>query len=118
MNNNDSSDNLDNPNLSRTQYWQKFTFFCHTSNDEIDGKDYVPGDSVFCLSECQVGDLVRIVKLQVSNNARYLKNMGLTPGAEIIVKSCSNTGSVIVALEEKSFGFGAEIALKIFVTRV
>jgi Fe2+ transport system protein FeoA len=116
MNGSNSSER--NSNLSQIANWQKFTFFCDTPKDKP-GKQYsTQGDGVFPLSQCQMGDCVYIIELQVAESMNILRDMGFIPGASILVQSCTGTGSIIVLLEGQSLGFGADMAERIFVTKV
>jgi ferrous iron transport protein A len=106
-----------NSNSSQIPNWQKFTFFCDTPKDEPNKKDCIQGDDVFSLSECQVGDYVCIIEVQVPQSMNILRDAGFVPGAEVLIQSCTDTGSVIVVLGGKSLGFGADMAGNIFVIR-
>jgi Fe2+ transport system protein FeoA len=105
-------------NSWQTQNWQEFTFFCDTSKDKPNRNHCAPKDAVFSLSQCRVGDCVCIVELQVSESIHLLRDAGFIPGATVLVQSCTDTGSVIVVLQNKSLGFGADMAGNIFVKKL
>ena len=55
--------------------------------------------------------------MQVAESMNILKDAGFVRGAEVLIQSCTDTGSVIVVLGGKSLGFGADMAGNIFVIR-
>ena len=71
----------------------------------------------FPLSTTQVGDLVIIQQIQSEENMIHcLNNMGLTLGAEVLVTSKTTSGSIIVSLQGKQIGLGAEMANQVMAT--
>jgi ferrous iron transport protein A len=109
----DSSDPI------RTGNWQGFTFFCN-GFDPDKTQSQEPGaidDDVFPLSDTQIGDVLCIIQLQLKSSVKYLLKIGIFPGAELQVVSRSNTGSIIVTLQGKSVGLGADMAASILVRK-
>jgi len=68
------------------------------------------------LATTQVGDCVWVVGFQGNDGINRLLSLGLIPGMELKVVSCTLEGSVLVTVGGSCFSFGAGIAQKIFVT--
>lgn len=112
MNNNDNLDN--NFNSSDTEKWSGFKFFCGAQSQKFNLNSY---ENLISLSETEVGDVVCIVEVEPIDCIDYLLNMGFTVGAELQIVSVTKTGSVVVDLNDKCVGLGADMASSIFVKR-
>ena len=111
----------------RHQGWG-FTFFGETpaKQDELGNQtkfapklvDYLlTMKQVFPLSNTQIGDRVVIQQIQSGRGmAHRLSKMGFTKGSEARVISKTNSGSVIVCIQDEQIGLGAGMANKVMVT--
>lgn len=103
--------------------WQAFVYFSESPNCEPDDMSETSlsrnvnratlGRSIAALATVKVGDRVQIATLNCGESNTRLMGMGLIPGVVLEVVSCTDTGSVIVALQDQRLGFGAEIAERI-----
>ena len=112
MENNQSSDN--NFNSPDNKKWSGFKFFCGAQSQKLNLKSH---DNLISLSETEVGDVVCIVEIEPIDCIDYLLNMGFTVGSELQIVSRTRTGSVVVNLNDKCLGLGADMAGSIFVKR-
>ncbi len=111
---------MNNSDRLHTQAWQEFSFFCdsvETNQNQYIHEENFSDSPVFPLSQAQVGDIVRIIELQNLENIDHLVRMGFILGAELEIKSHIKSGSVIVALQDKSLGLGADTAIHILVSK-
>ena len=69
------------------------------------------------LSQAEIGDAACIVKLTTIDCIDYLLNIGFATGTELHVINMTETGSVVVELQDKCLGLGADIAQNILVKR-
>ena len=113
MKDNDSLDN-NNSNSPETGKWSGFKFFCGFQSQKLDLKS---DDNLISLSKTEVGDVVCIVEIEPIECIDYLLNMGFTVGTELQIVSTTRTGSVVVNLNDKCLGLGADMARSIFVKR-
>lgn len=102
--------------------WQGFVYFSelnHHWEDGLEGDRFSTGQDIFLnptilpLSSQRPGDRVRIISLNCGDSNNRLMGIGLIPDAILEIISCSDTGSVIVALQDQRLGLGAEIAQRI-----
>ncbi|MEO0968812.1 MAG: FeoA family protein [Cyanobacteria bacterium J06639_18] len=112
MNNNENLDS--NFNSPETGKWAGFQFFCGAQSRKI---NFNSRANLISLSETQLGDVVCIVEINPIDCIDYLLNMGFTIGTELQVISVTKTGSVVVNLNDKCLGLGADMASSIFVKR-
>lgn len=112
MKNNDNSDN--NFNLDSGRKWSGFKFFCGAQSEKLNLNAH---KNLISLSETDVGDIVCIVEVQPIDCIDCLSNLGFTVGTELQIVSVSKNGSVVVNLNDKCVGLGAEMASSIFVKR-
>lgn len=105
-----------------TSSWQGFVYLnglSHPYEDRLECDRALSGQEIFFnptmlpLSSQRSGALVRIVSLNCGESNNRLMGIGLMPDAILEVISCSDTGSVIVALQDQRLGLGAEIAQRI-----
>jgi ferrous iron transport protein A len=105
-----------------TSSWQGFVYLnglSHPYEDRLEcdrassGQENFFNPTIQPLSSQRPGALVRIVSLNCGESNNRLMGMGLMPDAILEVISCSDTGSVIVALQDQRLGLGAEIAQRI-----
>ncbi len=68
------------------------------------------------LAETMAGDRVRIVALNCAEANNRLMGMGLMPGKVLDVISRTNTGSIVVAIQDHRLGLGADMSQRIQVT--
>lgn len=73
-------------------------------------------EQVFPLTTTQVGDRVWIVGFSGKGGISRLLSLGLIPGAEVEVISCTPGGSVIVKFQNNRLGLGAGMANRVLVT--
>jgi len=100
--------------------WQKFVYISDAVI-EPSSQTSLPPDvaessrnaRVFPVSTTRVGDRVRIVSLNCGESNNRLMGMGLMPDVVLEVISCTDTGSVIIALQDQRLGLGAEMAQQI-----
>lgn len=83
----------------------------------LEGPGQAP-PGVFLLSMLQVGDCARIVSLNCGDSSSRLMGMGLIPGAVLEVMSYTQTGSMVVALQDHRLGLSADMAQQIQVIPV
>ena len=69
------------------------------------------------LAKTKAGDRVWIVGVEESRKTSRLLDFGLIDGAELQVISCLSSGSVIVDLQGRHLGLGANTACQILVTK-
>ncbi len=112
MNNNENLNR--NFNSGNTGKWGGFKFFCGAQSRKLNLKSH---ENLISLSETEVGDIVCIVKVNPIDCIDYLLNMGFTIGTELQIISVTKTGSVVVNLNDKCLGLGADMASSIFVKR-
>lgn len=112
MQKNNSPDN--NFNSPGTGKWSGFKFFCGDPSQKFNLNSY---DNLISLSETEVGDVVCIGEIQPMDCIDYLLNMGFTVGTELQIVSKTRSGSVVVNLNDKCLGLGADMARSIFVKR-
>jgi len=105
--------------------WQGFVYISDAVDNRssqaalpLDVPENPPNVRVVPLSTTQVGDRVRIIFLNCGKSSNRLMRMGLMPDVVLEVISCTATGSVIVALQDRRLGLGAEMAQWIQVTNV
>ncbi|GAB4341950.1 MAG: FeoA family protein [Leptolyngbyaceae cyanobacterium] len=105
-----------------TSSWQGFVYLnglSHPYEDRLECDRALSGQEIFFnptmlpLSSQRSGALVRIVSLNCGESNNRLMGIGLMPDAILEVISRSDTGSVIVALQDQRLGLGAEIAQRI-----
>lgn len=116
----------DQPNHQRQQRRQRsgwqFTFFGETtpkkSEEKQQGKtDQKPtNSSYFPLGMATVGECLTIVDIEGKETANRLLAMGLIPGTELRVVSCTPGGSVIVAVKDNRIGLNAGMAQNLLVS--
>ncbi len=68
------------------------------------------------LAATQVGDRVWVVGFRGNDGINRLLSLGLIPGMELKVVTCSPEGSVLVTVGDSCFSLGAGMAQKILVT--
>ncbi len=104
-----------------------FTFFGETAanSDEEESEAQIAPElwqseltmeQVFPLSTAKVGDRLWVVGFRGKGGISRLLSMGLTPGIELQVVSCTPGGSVMVNVAGNRIGLGAGMADKILVT--
>ena len=118
----------DEPHLSETRVWHGFTFLSGSCEAELDlavqagfaaPEQMEPASKTwFSLSQTNVGDRVRIVKVQHSNAVAELANAGMTFETEVQILSRTVSGSVVVRCNGRNIGVGAAIARRILVTNL
>ncbi len=117
----------DKPHLSETCVWHGFRFLSGSCEAELDlavqaglaAPEQMGSASQtwFSLSQSNVGDRVRITKLQRSNAGAELANAGITFGIEVQILKRTVSGSVVVRCNGRNIGVGAAIARRILVTK-
>ena len=107
----DPEPNFDLPESSELL---SFKSFCAVQFQELNLSFY---RNLIPLSQTEVGDVACIVKVTTIDCIDYLLNMGFTTGTELHVIKTSATGSVVVELQDKCLGLGADIAQSILVKR-
>ena len=127
--NNDSDREINSQGQRRRQRWQ-FTFFGGVFEEKITSEllSRDLNDGVFPLSACEKSDRVvpnlcrdRVLIVQILCDLKtreYLATMGFILGAEISVINVASSGSVIVRVQTREIGLGADIAEEILVTFV
>ena len=111
----EDNDNQDNKfNSPETRKWSGFKFFCGAQSQKL---NFNSDDNLISLSQTEVGDVVCIVEIEPIDCIDYLLNMGFTVGTELQIVSITTTGSVVVNLNDKCLGLGADMARSIFVKR-
>ncbi|MGK7875622.1 MAG: ferrous iron transport protein A [Xenococcaceae cyanobacterium] len=70
----------------------------------------------FSLATTRVGARVKIVGFRGKEGISRLLSLGLIPGTELMMVSCTPGGSVIVTVGDNRLGLGAGMARKIMVT--
>lgn len=114
-------DDLDeNQEKSPSVQWQGFKFFCGNSSRESNNSPTTSNESddIIPLSQADSGDIILIVEILCIDCIEDLKNMGLVPGKEVQVISCTTTGSVIVLLHNQRIGLGKDMAKSIRVRKI
>lgn len=72
-----------------------------------------------CLAEVKIGNLVNIEQIHAPQTiVRQLRNLKFQPEQKVQLVSNSKSGSVVVNLNNRLIGIGAEIARRIVVTFV
>lgn len=103
----------------RNSVWQKFTYIGDRATEERAGEqsgaDLVAvgnpsHTNSFPLSTARAGDRLRIVSLDCGGANARLMGMGLMPGTEFDVISCTGNASVMIALNDHRLGLGADMA--------
>ena len=93
-------------------------------NDALNPKSLSKSSSIkddaspFPLAKAKVNDRVQIVALNCGDSNNRLMGMGLIPGAFVEIMSCTETGSIIVALHDHRLGLGAEMANQVQVIAI
>ncbi|MEM9449166.1 MAG: FeoA family protein [Cyanobacteria bacterium P01_E01_bin.6] len=107
--------------LDREENW-RFTYIggtdsCSNHRDEHDEYRSPPnGSSPIRLSEAMAGTVLKIVGYSGNDeNMQNLANIGISPGTDVHVISHTPSGSVIISVDEKQIGFGANVAAQIHV---
>ena len=99
--------------------FQEFIFIgTSSSKSSLDSVEqlHLPSNSKL-LSQTPTGNFLMITQILTAKSiTRQLQNLHLKPGRKVQLVSRTNNGSVVVRLEEKLIGMGAEIAQKIIVT--
>ncbi|MGB7444140.1 MAG: FeoA family protein [Coleofasciculaceae cyanobacterium] len=101
--------------------WQ-FTFFGETPPGKLEEKQQEKIDqkptvgSCFPLGMATVGECLWIVDMESKEVTNRLLAMGLIPGTELKVVSCTPGGSVIVAVQDNRIGLNASMAQNILVS--
>ncbi len=99
--------------------FQEFVFIGNTSAElpAVLGKQlHLPPDSNF-LNAASTGNSLLITRMHTAKSiTRQLGNLQFKPGKIVKLISRTNNGSVVVSLDNKLIGMGAEIAQKIIVT--
>jgi ferrous iron transport protein A len=117
-----SEDNRVSAWRNRQQFnWKKFLFFYNSgdSREEVNETGLSPDGSMYSLlAMTQAGDRVCIVALNCGEANSRLMGMGLMPGIQLEIVSCSASGSVIVALQDQRFGLDADMTRQIQVRSV
>ncbi|MGG6295573.1 FeoA family protein [Leptolyngbya sp. AN02str] len=130
----------DELNCANSSNWQGFIYLSDMVESDMVESDMVESDMVegshglfssptrlaetkrapkgMPLSVMQTGDRVQIVSLNCGDANNRFIGMGLMPGVELEVISCTSTGSVIVALQDQRLGLGFKMAQRIRVIDV
>ena len=99
--------------------FQEFIFIGTSSSksslDSVEHLQLPPNSNL--LSQTPKVNSLTIAQLHTAKTVtRQLENLQLKPGKEVQLVSRTNSGSVVVSLDEKLIGIGAKIAQKIIVT--
>lgn len=122
---NDNSNNRQKSSQKRKSWG--FAFFGGTPEIETEATDKVEFASefaelesaveqIFPLTTTKVGDRIRVVGFRGKDGINRLLSLGLIPGAEVEVISCTPGGSVIVGFGGSRLGLGAGMAHRVIVT--
>jgi ferrous iron transport protein A len=106
----------DKPQVSNGNDWT-FAFYGETT--EVTSEFVEPDvtvEPIFPLTMTKAGDRVTIVGFNGKDSTSRLLGMGLIPGVETIVISCTPGGSVILKVQNNRIGLSASMASKIVVT--
>ncbi|MDJ0568601.1 MAG: FeoA family protein [Pleurocapsa sp. MO_192.B19] len=99
--------------------FQEFVFIGNTSGElpaVLAKQLHLPPDSNF-LNAASTGNSLLITRMHTAKSiTRQLGNLQFKPGKIVKLISRTNNGSVVVSLDNKLIGMGAEIAQKIIVT--
>ena len=106
---------MDDSNRNNGQNWQ-FTFVGGIDAEREDPFSPVQIEESTLLAKTKAGDRVWIVGFQ-GYDISHLLDLGLVSGAELQVISCLSSGSVIVDLQGRHLGLGANTACQILVTK-
>ncbi len=104
-----------------------FTFFGETPNPDEEEESEIEialelanpealAEQSFFLGTSRVGDRLWVVGFKGKGGISRLLSLGLIPGTEITVVSCTQEGSVIVTVGDNRIGLGAGMAQRIMVT--
>ena len=107
----DSEPNFDLPESGELL---SFRSFCAVQFQELNLNFY---RNLIPLSQTEVGDVACIVKVAAIDCIDYLVNIGFTIGTQLYVIDTTVSGSVVVELQDKCLGLGADVAESIFVKR-
>ena len=110
-NNDNSGKNFNSPDAEK---WSGFKFFCGVQSPK---SNFNSREHLISLCETEIGDIVCIVEIEPTDCVDYLLNMGFTLGSELQIVSVTRSGSVVVKLNDKCLGLGADMARSIFVKR-
>ncbi|HEY9767935.1 MAG TPA: ferrous iron transport protein A [Coleofasciculaceae cyanobacterium] len=105
---------------SKLKQLPKFIFIGNASTTSVDltKERHLPSNRNL-LSQIDVGNFSLIDQIHVPRNlSRQLKNLRLKPGKIVQLVSKTSNGSVVISINNKLIGIGAEIAQKIIVTLV
>ncbi|NEO25509.1 MAG: ferrous iron transport protein A [Kamptonema sp. SIO4C4] len=109
----------DQPHAHRKRHGWKFSYWGDTGELDTGIQNIIEEDntnSPYPLTAAKVGQTVWLVGFQGKNGQKQLMNMGLFPGEKLEIISTRNSGSVLVATQEKQIGIGAGMADKVLVS--
>ncbi|MGK7876986.1 MAG: ferrous iron transport protein A [Xenococcaceae cyanobacterium] len=104
-----------------------FTFFGETPNPDEEEESQIAiapelanreviAEQSFFLGTSRIGHRVKVVGFRGKGGINRLLSLGLIPGTEVQVISCTREGSVIVTVGDNRIGLGAGMAQRILVT--
>ncbi len=104
-------------------------FFCNQPKSKnwrftyVGGGDRKPSDSTpqktleyLVLNDVSIGESIKIICYTNRASSLHLRKLGLNPGVSIQLLSRSASGSVIISLNNRPIGIGADLAAQLIVS--